>query len=87
MPVNLKAGTKADYDASMASAMEKAFLDEWDTFMPGADAPAMSDQMRLMFVAIAQGVVNHLKANHDAFKVTARQTSSDIYTGTVSSIE
>jgi hypothetical protein len=87
MPANLKAGSKADYVASMASAMEKAFLDEWSSFMEGADAPAMNDQMRLMFVAIAQGVVNHLKANHDAFKVTATQTSPGNYTGTVSSIE
>jgi hypothetical protein len=87
MPANLKAGSKTDYVASMASAMEEAFMHEWGNFMEGADAPKMSDQMRLMFVAIAQGVVNHLKANHDAFKVTATQTSSGIYTGTVSSIE
>ena len=87
MPPNLKAGSKTDYAASMASAMEDAFMNEWHNFMNGADAPAMNDQMRLMFVAIAQGVVNHLKANHDAFKVTTTQTSSGIYKGTVTSIE
>ncbi len=87
MPANLKAGSKTDYAESMALAMEQAFMNEWSNFMKGADAPAMNDQMRLMFVAIAQGVVNHLKANHDAFKVTATQTSSGIYTGTVSTIE
>ena len=87
MPSNLKAGSKTNYVASMASAMEAAFMSEWHNYMNGADAPAMNDQMRLMFVAIAQGVVNHLKANHDAFKVTATQTTSGIYTGTVSAIE
>jgi hypothetical protein len=87
MPSNLKAGSKTDYTASMASAMEAAFMNEWSNFMQGADAPAMNDQMRLMFVAIAQGVVNHLKANHDAFEVTATQTSPGIYKGTVSNIK
>ncbi|NCA84369.1 MAG: hypothetical protein EOM83_02215 [Clostridia bacterium] len=87
MPSNLKAGSKIDYAESMAAAMEQAFMNEWSNFMIGADAPAMNDQMRLMFVAIAQGVVNHLKANHDAFKVSATQTSPGIYTGTVSAIE
>jgi hypothetical protein len=87
MPPNLKAGSKADYNSSMASAMEKAFVDEWSSFMEGADAPKMSDQMRLMFVAIAQGVVNHLQANPGAFKVTATETSPGNYTGKVSSIE
>ena len=87
MPPNLKAGSKTDYTASMALAMEEAFMNEWSDFMKGADAPAMNDQMRLMFVAIAKGVISHLKTNHDAFKVTATQTSPGIYTGTVSTIE
>jgi hypothetical protein len=87
MPANLKAGSKADYVASMASAMEDAFVKEWSSFMEGADAPKMSDQMRLMFVAIAKGVVNHLQANPGAFKVAATQTSPGNYTGEVSSIQ
>jgi hypothetical protein len=86
MSANLKAGSKTDYAHSMAQAMEVAFMNEWSNYMQGADAPAMNDQMRLMFVAIAQGVVNHLKENHDAFIVTTRQSSSDTHTGTVSSI-
>ena len=87
MPSNLKAGSKEAYAESMASAMEDAFMKEWGNFMKEADPPKMNDQMRLMFVAIAQGVVNHLKANHDAFEVTAKQTSPGIYTGTVSNIK
>ena len=87
MPSNLKAGSKTDYVGSMASAMEEAFKNEWHNYMDGAAPPKMNDQMRLMFVAIAQGVVNHLKANHDAFKVTVTQTANSISTGTVSIIE
>ncbi len=87
MSSKLKAGSKTDYAQSMASAMEKSFMIEWSNYMDGAEAPEMSDQMRLMFVAIAQGVVNHLKANHEAFKVTSTQTSSGIYKGKVTDIE
>jgi hypothetical protein len=86
MPSNLKAGSKTDYTASMASAMEAAFMNEWSNFMQGADAPAMNDQMRLMFVAIAQGVVNHLKANPVAFQVTVTDPEWGNITGTVTTI-
>ena len=59
----LKAGTLNDFDNSMAKAMEDALRALWleETGQPLSDA-AQTDR-RLMFVAIAQGVVKHLKDN------------------------
>lgn len=66
----LKAGIRADYTNSMAQAMEKAFLDEWPKIMDSDEPkPEMTDQMRLLFIAVAQGVVRHLVNNPDSFKV------------------
>jgi hypothetical protein len=65
----LKAGTKKrdasredHYTGSMAQAMENAFIKEWPVIM-GTDAPPINDHMRLLVVAIAQGVLRHLKDN------------------------
>jgi hypothetical protein len=71
----LKAGTKRrdsanqdQYVGSMAAAMEHAFLQEWPVIM-GTQAPQPNDHMRLLFIAIAQGVVRHLKDNENAITV------------------
>jgi hypothetical protein len=72
----LKAGTKSkaptgiadQYAGSMAEAMEHAFRQEWPVIM-GSDAPPANDHMRLLFIAIAQGVVQHLKANEDSITI------------------
>ena len=82
----LKAGSKADYADSMANVMEQAFYKEWSSFMGSADKPDPSPQMQLLFVAIAQGVVEHLKAYHDSFHVKVNN-GSDQYEGTVSDID
>ena len=69
----LDSGTKAPgsttYGSSMAAAMEKAFKEEWPTVMGDADVPASSEQLNLMFRAIAQGVIRHLKENCTSMKV------------------
>ena len=59
----------SEYTNSMAKAMELAFQQEWHNAM-GADKaiPDANNQMRLMFVAVAQGIVKHLLQNPDAFK-------------------
>jgi hypothetical protein len=69
----LKAGTKdpsavGGYDNSMAEAIEQAFLDEWRFVMKGQPPPKQTDQMRLLFVAVARGVIAHLAAHPEAFK-------------------
>jgi len=45
----------------------------------------MNNQMRLMFVAIAQGVVKHLKENPNAFGVTVTD-GINTFTGTVTGV-
>ena len=71
----LKAGKIGDLDSSMANDIENAFMAEWGNVMKDAlgnplPTPAPNNtQMQLLFVAIAQGVVNHLKSNHTAFTV------------------
>ena len=63
----LQAGTHAHYTNSMAEAMENAFLNEWPNIMGGQPKPQPNDQMRLLFMAIAQGVVQHLTQHPEAF--------------------
>jgi hypothetical protein len=71
----------------MAQAMETAFGNVWLSIMAGQPVPAMNPQMHLMFLAIAEGVVNHLKANAEAFQVTVKQTGTNTtYAGNVSVI-
>jgi hypothetical protein len=67
--------TPTAFAASMAAAIEDAF---WHS-LPGADenkfdrsTNTQSDRdRRRLFVAIAQGVTEHLRANADALRVTA----------------
>lgn len=73
MANKLKAGTKksahpSQYSGSMAHAMEKAFMEEWKHIM-GSGNPELNDQVRLLFIAVAQGVVRHLVDNKRAFKI------------------
>ena len=83
----LDSGTKAPgattYDGSMAAAMEQAFKEEWPTVMGDADIPASSEQLNLMFRAIAQGVIRHLAQNSASMKVTVTvKIGVNDYTGT-----
>jgi hypothetical protein len=63
----ITAGTIGNFTGSMAEAIENAFLASWPDAMPGQPKPDVNNQMRLLYVAIAQGVVNYLAANTDAF--------------------
>lgn len=82
----LKAGSlepgNIDLEGSMVAAMETAFRENWPYVMGDAPVPEFSKQMKLMFVAIASGVINHLSTNSDSMQVTI--TSGN--TGTVSNI-
>lgn len=83
--MSLIAGTKKrgplnedQYAGSMADAMEKAFRREWPVIM-GSDAPEVNDHIRLLFVAIAQGVVKHLNENGDSIQVTVPAGAGSTY--------
>ena len=83
----LVSGTKAPdfatYNGSMATAMEQAFKEEWPYVMGDADLPAPSEQMNLLFRAVSQGVIRHLKKNSTSIKVTVTvNVGGNNYTGT-----
>ena len=71
----LKPGTLEDIAGSMADAMEQVFRRELPVVVPGADPGRGEAERRLLFVAVAQGVVRHLAANPDAFKVQVSLTN------------
>jgi hypothetical protein len=72
MPLDSGTKTKSavTYEGSMAAAMEQAFREEWPYVMGvDADPPPSSEQLNLMFRAIAQGVIRHLQQNSASMKV------------------
>ena len=92
MPLN--SGTKAPgadiYGGSMAAAMEQTFKEEWPYVMGDAELPATSEQLNLMFRAVAHGVISHLKQNSESIKVSVTiniGTTNYTGTGTVTDIE
>lgn len=82
----LKAGTIDDMSASMAQAMIDAFNNDWGKVMGDAPKPDNTDQMKLLFTAVAQGVVQHLKAHATDFEVTVTDSGTGTDTGTVTKI-
>jgi len=78
MADKLRPGTMNDFSASMAEAMQEA-LDAAKREHGGPLAP--SDQTKLLFVAVAQGVVKHLARNPEAFAVPGGEAA-----GTLTSI-
>ena len=79
----LKAGSKTgtqpgNYQQSMAAAMEKAFEIEWQqvkgTPLPGANRL----DLQLMFAAIAQGVVRHLRDRESSFVIQGADTAENV---------
>ena len=70
--MKLKAGNFDDRTDSMLEAIEAAFRENWPRpdVMGDAELPdEINPQMRLVFVAIAQGVVDHLANCDESFKV------------------
>ncbi|SHN40804.1 hypothetical protein [Chitinophaga sp. CF418] len=81
--MGFKAGIQADYVNSMAEAMEKAFMAEWPKAMNDQPPPQANDQMRLLFIAIAQGVVRHLVDHPEAIAVTISENNLHTHNATV----
>jgi hypothetical protein len=74
----LHPGKFNDISAStMAGAIEAAFKNQWPLFNP--DLPLPDEEqiapMQLLFVAVAQGVVQHLRDNPDAFQPAVTSTT------------
>ncbi len=64
-------GTFADIDAagSMANAIKEAFEKIWPSAM-GPLPLNTSKEMKMLFAAVAEGVVKHLAAHPEAFVIT-----------------
>lgn len=80
----LKAGTSVDFADSLAAAIENALADEYQAAKGQALPSAGQVDRRMLFAAIAQGVVKHLQQNPDAFKVRVDGVS---FEGAVNNIE
>ena len=67
MPTQLYAGTLADFNDSMAQAIENALNALMGT-LPSAPQELVNDRRKL-FIAIAQGVINHLQSKQAAMQI------------------
>ena len=78
----IKAGSVQDFGDSMANAIEQAFQAEWDANEGAPLNEAGEQSRRILFAAIAQGVVDYLAANiGDALKIevsVTQQSGNDI---------
>lgn len=75
---NLKAGRVNDFSNSMAEAIETAMKQEWHAvkgeWLP---APLGEEDRRILFVAVARGVLGYLKAHQaDILTNTEHDTTS-----------
>jgi hypothetical protein len=61
----IKGGSVADFGGSMAEAIEQALQKEWQAVKGVALPQEGQEDRRLLFVAIARGVLNYLKAHQD----------------------
>ena len=82
----LKPGTVADFDNSMAQAIENAMRAEWPRVMGSEQSFDSNPQLKLLCVAVAQGVVRYLRDNPSSLKVTVNANLPN-RTGQVSAIE
>lgn len=76
MAVELYAGTLTNFNDSMAKAIEDAMIGLLGP-LPSAP-PAVIQDRRVLFVAIAEGVINHLKAKQQAFVITVDIGPGDV---------
>ena len=67
MSNQLYGGSLDDFEGSMAAEIEDALRDV--RAEEGLDPPPDDDARRMMFVAIARGVIAHLQKNEAAFRI------------------
>ena len=73
----------SDFTASMAEAMDKAFVEEW-LAVKGTPLPSLGEEdRRILLVAIAQGVVAHLQQHIEAIQVEVNVTHPEVLGGAV----
>ncbi|MBN1439683.1 MAG: hypothetical protein JW929_09760 [Anaerolineales bacterium] len=72
----LKGGTTNDFSGSLAEAMEQAMDKEWQAVKGTALPSAGADDRKLLWAAIANGILNYLKAHEDEIVKTVTLDSS-----------
>lgn len=82
----LKAGTFDDLSGSMAELMEQVFRDTLPRVISDADPDRGERERRVLFVAVAQGVVGHLRDHPNSFKVEVDLPPSQELDGVVTQI-
>jgi hypothetical protein len=70
----------------MAEAIADAYIAEWRNKMGNGNAPIITEQMKLLCVAIARGVIEHICANPNAFHFTVTTDDGEV-SGTLSIID
>jgi hypothetical protein len=76
--MSLKAGTVSDFGGSMAEAIETAFAAEL-LALKGTTLPEFAtEERRMLFCAIAQGVLAHLHDHDTSLKVRLDGTYSAV---------
>ena len=72
----------------MAVAIEAAFVNQWPLFNP--DLPLPDEEqlvpMRLFFVAVAQGVVQHLRDHPEAISIAVAEAAGHTHPASVTQI-
>ncbi|EOR94502.1 hypothetical protein ADIARSV_2348 [Arcticibacter svalbardensis MN12-7] len=71
-------GSPTNLANSMADAIQIAFNNHYKEVM-GKDHPDANKQMTLLCVAVAEGVINHLKAHPEAFVIKTKFSDSTLY--------
>jgi hypothetical protein len=87
MGLSTEAGMPSAFQSSLAAAIETALNnllppEGRDTLLVNDNSPETRDR-RVFFCAIAQGVVNHLRDNADAFKVHLHFTGGILTSATI----
>lgn len=78
----LKPGTYGNLGGSMAGAIQTAFNAHFKEIV-GKDPPISNKQIELLCIAVAEGVINHLKAHPEAFKIKTTIGGSETYEAVV----
>ncbi len=74
----LKAGSWDDLEDSMAGAIEEALAEQWQSAYGEEVSEAGRKDRRVLFSAIAQGVVNYLKAGaYESIRVVEVDVTQD----------
>ncbi|MGY3051890.1 chloramphenicol 3-O-phosphotransferase [Pedobacter sp. UYEF25] len=75
-------GTPSSLSGSMAEAIQDAFNSYYPQIM-GKSAPDANKQMTLLCLAIAEGVIKHLKAHSEAFEIKTSLDNGNTYNAKV----